>query len=108
MAPFITTIPIKDSFAEYTDQFIGKKISEILPAAANVAFRQSGKQLKKLSAGHQYTVEKNNELRWFELSIAPMKETDEHDTILFAFLILQKSNLLISHCRKVRRGIEDY
>jgi hypothetical protein len=25
-------------------------------------------------------VEKNNELRWFELSIAPMKETDEHDT----------------------------
>jgi hypothetical protein len=39
----------KDSFAEYTDQFIGKKISEILPAAAaNVAFRQSGKQLKKL------------------------------------------------------------
>jgi hypothetical protein len=33
---------------EYTDQFIGKKISEILPAAAaSVAFRQSGKQLKK-------------------------------------------------------------
>jgi hypothetical protein len=33
----------KDSFAEYTDQFIGKKISEILPAAAaSVAFRQSG------------------------------------------------------------------
>jgi hypothetical protein len=29
----------KDSFAEYTDQFIGKKISEILPAAAaNVVF----------------------------------------------------------------------
>jgi hypothetical protein len=27
--------------------------------------------------------------------------------ILFAFRILQKSNLLISHCRKVRRGIED-
>jgi hypothetical protein len=30
----------KDSFAEYTDQFIGKKISEILPLL--VAFRQSG------------------------------------------------------------------
>jgi hypothetical protein len=28
----------KDSFVEYTDQFIGKKISEILPAAANVVF----------------------------------------------------------------------
>jgi hypothetical protein len=39
MAPFITTIHRKDSFAEYTDQFIGKKISEILPAAAaNVVF----------------------------------------------------------------------
>jgi hypothetical protein len=40
----------KDSFVEYTDQFIGKKISEILPAAAaNVAFRQSGKRLKSFS-----------------------------------------------------------
>jgi hypothetical protein len=36
----------KDSFAEYTDQFIGKKISEIVPAA-NVVYLQSGKRLKK-------------------------------------------------------------
>jgi PAS domain S-box-containing protein len=72
----------KDSFIMATDQFIGKKISEIVPAAAaNVvlfAIREAAE--KSFSAGHQYTVEKNNELRWFELSIAPMKETDEHDT----------------------------
>jgi PAS domain-containing protein len=30
-------------------------------------------------------VEKN-ELRWFELSIAPMKETDEHDTHFICLL----------------------
>ncbi|MFT5791674.1 MAG: PAS domain S-box-containing protein [Saprospiraceae bacterium] len=72
----------KHSFMESTDQFIGKKISEILPAAAaNVAFSAIREAAEKsFSAGHQYTVEKNNELRWFELSIAPMKETDEHDT----------------------------
>jgi hypothetical protein len=79
MAPFITTIPIA-KIPLYNGQFIGKKISEIVPAAANVVLLQSGKRLKKAFRRTSIYSEKNNELRWFELSIAPMKETDEHDT----------------------------
>ncbi|WP_016989795.1 PAS domain S-box protein [Flavobacterium sp. ACAM 123] len=72
----------KDSYMEYGDQVIGKKISEILPAdAANLAFSAIQEAAEKgFSTGRQYTLERHNGLRWFELSIAPMKETEEHDT----------------------------
>jgi hypothetical protein len=61
----------KDSFIMATDQFIGKKISEIVPAAAANVVYLAIREAAEKPAGHQYTVEKNNELRWFELSIAP-------------------------------------
>jgi PAS domain S-box-containing protein len=72
----------KDSFTESTDRFIGKKISEVLPAdAANLAFSAIREAAENgFSTGRQYTVEKKGELRWYELSIAPMEETEEHDT----------------------------
>jgi hypothetical protein len=65
----------KDSFMEYTDRFM-VEISEILPPeAANLAFSAIREAAENgFSTGRQYTVEKNNELRWYELSIAPMKE----------------------------------
>jgi hypothetical protein len=48
----------KDSFIMATDQFIGKKISEIVPAAAaNVVYLQSGKRLKKLGRTSIYSRE---------------------------------------------------
>lgn len=72
----------KESFAENTDRFIGKKISEILPPRAVViafaAMREAAE--KGFSTGYKYTLEKNFEVRWFELSIAPMKKTDGYDT----------------------------
>jgi PAS domain S-box-containing protein len=72
----------KDPFMESTDRFMGKKLSEILPPeAANLAFSAIREAAEDgFSTGRQYTLEKKNELRWYELSIAPMKETDEHDT----------------------------
>ena len=72
----------KDSFMESTDRLVGKKISEVLPAdAANLAFSAIREAAEKgFSTGRQYTLEKKGELRWYELSIAPMRETEEHDT----------------------------
>jgi hypothetical protein len=58
MAPFITTIPIAKIL--YGSIYRVRK-SEIVPAAAaNVVYLQSGKRLKKLFGGHQYTVERMN------------------------------------------------
>ena len=72
----------KDQFISPSDRFIGKKISEILPAdAANLAFSAIREAAEKgFSTGRQYVLDKEKELRWYELSIAPMKETAEHDT----------------------------
>jgi PAS domain S-box-containing protein len=72
----------KDAFPETTDRFIGKKISEIIsPEAAQIAFLaiQEAAEIG-FSNGYQYTFEKNNQVRWFELSIAPMKEMEGRDT----------------------------
>ena len=72
----------KDAFPETTDRFIGKKISEIVsPEAAEIAFLaiQEAAEIG-FSNGYQYTLEKNNQVRWFELSIAPMKEREGRDT----------------------------
>jgi hypothetical protein len=61
MARFILPFPSQRFLCRIRDQFIGKKISEILPAAAaNVVFWQSGKQLKKVF-GRTSMMEKNND-----------------------------------------------
>ncbi|MBG6111026.1 PAS domain S-box-containing protein [Flavobacterium sp. CG_9.10] len=72
----------KDQLLSPSDRFIGKKISEILPAdAANLAYLAIQEAAEKgFSTGRQYVLVKQKELRWYELSIAPMKETAEHDT----------------------------
>jgi PAS domain S-box-containing protein len=71
----------KDSFMESTDRYIGKKISVIMPPdALKIAFAAIQEAAEKgFSTGYQYAIERRNEIRWFELSIAPMKKTEEHD-----------------------------
>jgi PAS domain S-box-containing protein len=71
----------KDSFMDSTDRLVGKKISEVLPAdAANLAFSAIQEAAENgFSTGRQYTVEKKGELRWYELSIAPMRETVDNE-----------------------------
>ena len=72
----------KDPLLSLSDQFIGKKISEILPVNASNLFYSAIREAveKGFSTGRQYVLENKTELRWYELSIAPMKENDEHDT----------------------------
>ena len=65
-----------------SDSIIGKKISEILPADASrlaySAIREAAE--KGFSTGRQYMLEIEKKQRWYELSIAPMKENEEQDT----------------------------
>lgn len=71
----------KDSFMESTDRYIGKKISVIMPPdALKIAFAAIEEAAEKgFSTGYQYAIERRNEIRWFELSIAPMKKTEAYD-----------------------------
>ena len=63
------------------ETFIGKRLSEILPPdAANLALSAIREAYENgHSTGRQYTLELQNGQQWFELSIAPMKETEDHD-----------------------------
>ncbi|MFV8372301.1 PAS domain S-box protein [Flavobacterium sp. LB2P74] len=61
--------------------FLGKKFTEILPLdAANIclsAIRETSE--KGFSAGKQYSLQLETGLYWFELSVAPMQESLDHD-----------------------------
>ncbi|OYX81975.1 MAG: hypothetical protein B7Y83_16415, partial [Flavobacteriales bacterium 32-34-25] len=58
------------------EQFIGKKIPEVLPpnAAETCLFALKEASEKGFSNGHQYVLEMPDGFHWFELSIAPIKE----------------------------------
>ena len=62
--------------------FLGKSFSEVLPIdVANLcisAIREASE--KGYSTGRQYSLQLANGRHWFELSIAPMKESEEHET----------------------------
>lgn len=64
------------------EQFLGKKFSDVLPKEAAdiclLAIREASE--KGFSSGHQYTLILPDGLHWFELSIAPMEESEDHDT----------------------------
>ncbi|MBC7844968.1 MAG: PAS domain S-box protein [Flavobacterium sp.] len=70
-----------DSLALPSELFIGKLFSEVLPPdAANVslsAIREAAE--KGFSTGRQYSIQLPSGLHWFELSIAPMEESEDHD-----------------------------
>lgn len=61
--------------------FIGKKITEVLPLDAAAICLSALKETheKGLSRGKQYTLDFPQGRRWFELSIAPMKEVENNE-----------------------------
>ncbi|EIA08467.1 PAS domain S-box protein [Flavobacterium frigoris] len=66
----------------YSNNIIGKTFFDILPAeAANLALLAIGEAKENgFSTGRQYTIELPTGTHWFELSIAPMQESEDHDT----------------------------
>jgi PAS domain S-box-containing protein len=62
--------------------FLGKNFREILPYEASIICIAAIKEAsqKGFSAGKQYTLQLESELHWFELSVAPMKESEYHET----------------------------
>ena len=81
MVQFITIIPIVMICYCAPETFLGKTFSEVLPPdAANLALSAIREASEKgFSTGRQYTLELPNGLHWFELSIAPMKESEDHE-----------------------------
>ncbi|MBP6180730.1 PAS domain S-box protein [Flavobacterium sp.] len=72
----------RDDLLAFTPEiFLGKTFSEVFPPdAANLglsAIREAAE--KGFSSGRQYSLELPDGLHWFELSIAPMQESEEHD-----------------------------
>ncbi|MFV5695219.1 PAS domain S-box protein [Flavobacterium sp. LB3P122] len=69
-----------DLMAFPAEFFLGKAFSEVLPPdAANLclsAIREAA--IKGFSIGSQYSLQLPSGLRWFELSIAPMEESEDH------------------------------
>jgi PAS domain-containing protein len=90
---------------ESTDQFIGYQKYYLCRCC--LAFSAIREAAEKMVFNRTIHLRKNNELRWFELSIAPMKETDEHDTHFICLSRdITKVKLIDQSLRKVRRGIE--
>ncbi|MFQ3173140.1 MAG: PAS domain S-box-containing protein [Flavobacterium sp.] len=72
----------KDLPEIYSKNIIGKTFFDILPFEAATlvlsALRESYEN--GFSTGRQYTIESPTGKHWFELSVAPMKESEDHDT----------------------------
>ncbi|WP_051929457.1 PAS domain S-box protein [Flavobacterium sp. 83] len=70
-----------DLLALPAEVFVGKKFSEVLPPdAANLglsAIREAAE--RGFSTGRQYSLQLPSGLHWFELSIAPMEESEDHE-----------------------------
>ncbi|MDI1304315.1 MAG: response regulator, partial [bacterium] len=73
--------PANDLQTINPNEFLGKTFNEILPPDASnlVMSALQEASVKGFSNGRQYTLELPDGLHWFELSIAPMKESEEHD-----------------------------
>jgi PAS domain S-box-containing protein len=71
-----------DLLAMTPELFLGKKFSDVLPKNASdiclLAIQEASE--KGFSNGRQYSLILPNGLHWFELSIAPMEESEDHDT----------------------------
>ncbi|MES2806587.1 MAG: PAS domain S-box protein [Bacteroidota bacterium] len=70
-----------DLLAMPANLFLGKKFTEILPPdAANLCLSAILEASEKgFSAGRQYSLQLETGLHWFELSVAPMQESIDHD-----------------------------
>jgi PAS domain S-box-containing protein len=69
-----------DALALPSEQFVGKLFSEVLPPdAAKIGLLAIQEAAEKgFSTGRQYSIQWPSGLHWFELSIAPMQESEEH------------------------------
>jgi PAS domain S-box-containing protein len=70
-----------DLLAAPAEMFLGKKIVEILPReAANICLAAIQEAARKgFSSGTHYKLDLPQGQLWFELSIAPMERSEEHD-----------------------------
>ncbi|MFV5700906.1 PAS domain S-box protein [Flavobacterium sp. XS2P12] len=70
-----------DLLALPPEVFLGKTFSEVLPPdVANLCLSAIREALENgFSTGRQYSLELQSGLHWFELSIAPMQESVDHD-----------------------------
>ncbi|MBF02981.1 MAG: hypothetical protein CMP76_06760 [Flavobacterium sp.] len=71
----------EDLLSHSTTAIIGKSFSEVLPKAATACFSLALKEVatKGFSTGKQYDLELANGTHWFELSIAPMEESETNE-----------------------------
>ncbi|RTY95140.1 PAS domain S-box protein [Flavobacterium sp. GT3R68] len=71
-----------DLLALPSELFIGKTISDVFPkdAATLTLAAIDEAATNGFSTGQQYKLQFPNGLHWFELSIAPMKESEDHET----------------------------
>ena len=71
-----------DVISKSPNNFVGKVITEILPPHAAKLFLSAVKEAseKGFSNGKQYKLHDSNETHWFELSIAPMRESENYNT----------------------------
>ena len=70
-----------DLLAMPASHFLGKNFSDVLPLIASNVCLEAIKEAheKGFSSGKQYTLELDNGMHWFELSIAPMVESADHE-----------------------------
>lgn len=71
-----------DLLSKSSKTFVGKFITEILPPQAAELFLSAVKEASEngFSNGKQYKLQDSNEINWFELSIAPMRESEDRNT----------------------------
>ena len=71
----------EDLLALPANMFLGKTFSEVLPPDVTDVFLLAIQEAaeKGFSTGRQYSLQLPNGLHWFELSIAPMVESEDHD-----------------------------
>lgn len=71
-----------DILALPSELFIGKTISDVFPKDAAILTLAAIDEAAQngFSTGQQYQLQLPNGPHWFELSIAPMKESEEHET----------------------------
>jgi PAS domain S-box-containing protein len=71
----------EDLLAFPANLFLGKTFSDVLPPDVTDVFLSAIQEAveKGFSTGRQYTLLLPNGLHWFELSIAPMEESEDHE-----------------------------
>ncbi|WP_320815765.1 PAS domain S-box protein [Flavobacterium sp.] len=94
-----------DLLAAPPNVFLGKKISEVLPPEVSEICMSAIQEAKKtgFSKGKQYSLTISNEIKWFELSIAPMLEKENHFVCLSRDITISKLSK-----NRIKRSEERY